>query len=482
MFWNIFTFEIKYRLKRPATWAYFGILFLFGFITAIYGSTPASEKVFANSPFAIGYMMAVISIFGTMIASAVMGVPIYRDVEHKVKEYYFAYPISESDYLLGRYAGSLAILLLIGLGFHAGLIPGFALGPSLGLEEPERFGPLNLWHYIQPTLTIYWVNFLLTGTIFFALVAFTQRVLAAYVGSILFFIIYLVGVTLTQDLEQRDLVSLLDPFALNTYNNATRYWTPVEQNTLVAPLQGNFLWNRVIWGSLAIVIFLGTLLRFRFKDYFEIKSSKKAQAQVKESYSKKPLSFIANVQKTFSGGLYFRQMLGLSRLEFTNIIRDRYFIAMLLGGVLFLFLDGWFGNPIYGTPSLPMTYYMIEVKDFNYIIFVFIILIFYTGEVVHRDKSVQYSGIADALPVPNWMTYGSKFLALVGIAFLLVNLVIVCGVLNQTIQGYFHYEFDKYFTDLYLIEFPEYLALTMLAFFVHILVNQKFMGHVVTIG
>ena len=50
MFKEIFKFEIKYRLKRPATWAYFGILFLFGIIVGISGDTPASEKVFVNSP------------------------------------------------------------------------------------------------------------------------------------------------------------------------------------------------------------------------------------------------------------------------------------------------------------------------------------------------------------------------------------------------------------------------------------------------
>ena len=118
----------------------------------------------------------------------------------------------------------------------------------------------------------------------------------------------------------------------------------------------------------------------------------------------------------YSKGLFalhlLKKMFRLSVLEFKNITKDFYFIAILLAGVLFLFLDGWFGSPIFGTPSLPLTYYMLEVKDFNYIIFVFIIIIFYTGEVVHRDKSMNYANISDALPIPNWVVYGSKFLSL----------------------------------------------------------------------
>ena len=110
MFKEIFLFEIKYRLKRPATWAYFGILLIFGLIVSIGGNGPASEKVFVNSPVAIATMLSTISIFGIMLSSAIMGVPVYRDIEHKTENYYFSYPISEKGYLLGRFFGSMSVL------------------------------------------------------------------------------------------------------------------------------------------------------------------------------------------------------------------------------------------------------------------------------------------------------------------------------------------------------------------------------------
>lgn len=483
MFKEIFLFELKYRIKRPATWAYFGILLLFGFFTAIYGGTPASEKTFANSPYAISLMLTIISFFGMLIASAVMGVPVYRDIEHKVKDYYFSYPISEWGYLGGRYLGSLLILFLISLGLHLGLMIGFALGPYFGLEEADRFGPFSLWSYIQPTLILYWPNLLFSGTLFFALVAISRKVMTTYVASVLLFIGYLLANTLIADLELRDIVDILDPFALNTVQNATKYWTPVDQNALTVPLVGNMLWNRLLWVGVAGVIFVGLLFRFDFQRFLAVKLGKKTKAE--KPAAQRKISSIADLpagKKSFSTGIYFQQMFRQARMEFRNIIGAPIFLAMLLLAVLFLFLDGWFGNPIYGTPSLPMTFYMLEAKDGNYGLFVFILLTFYTGEAVHRDRSVKYDGIANALPVPNWMVYGSKFLAMVIVAFLLANLVIVCGVANQVAKGYFNFEFGKYFTDLYLIEFPEYLQYVFLAFFVHIVVNKKFLGHVATIG
>ncbi len=481
MFWKIFLFEVRYRLKRPATYAYFAVLFLFAFISGIYGNSPASEKVFVNSPYAIGQFLIILSIFEMLISSAVMGVPVYRDIEYQTKDYFFAYPIREKSYLLGRFFGSFVILLLISFGYHFGTLLGGPLGLLIDKIEPEQYGPFVLSHYIYNTLVLSVPNLFFTGTVFFALVALTRKIVVTYVGSVILFIGYLLANALTQDLDNKTLVDILDPFALTTYNNATKYWTPAEQNVMVIPLEGNFLWNRVLWIGISLALFAFTYFRFSFKSMLEV-SSGKVKKEVLVEKKGKSLLELPVIQKLYSPSIFFRKMLRLSVLEFKNIVKDFYFIAILLAGVLFLFLDGWFGSPIFGTPSLPLTYYMLEVKDFNYIIFVFIIIIFYTGEVVHRDKSVNYANISDALPIPNWVVYGSKFISLLLISLLLVNLVLVCGVLNQILKGYFNFEFGMYFTDLYLFELPEYIQLVMLAFIVHILVNNKFVGHVISIG
>jgi len=483
MFKEIFAFEIKYRLSRPATWAYFGILFVFGLVIAIGGNGPASEKVFVNSPVAIATMLSTISIFGIMLSSAIMGVPVYRDIEHKTENYYFSYPISEKGYILGRFLGSMAVLFLVSLGVHAGLIIGSAIGPYAGYVEADRFTHFNLWHYIQPTLTLYWTNFFFAGCIFFSLVSITKKVMLAYAGGAILFITYLVTITLTQDIENKDLVSLIDPFALGTYNNIIRYWTPEEQNTLTAPFSGMLVWNRLIWVSLGLIAFFYTLFRFDFQRFLNKNfSSKRKSDNIDIPKASAALTKIPSVAKEFSKALNYKLLVRLAIVEFKNIIRDNFFKAILVAAVLFLIFDAWFGFPIYGTPSLPLTYYMLEVKDFTFIILIFILIVFITGEVLHRERNVKYDQIFGSLPIPDRIAYGSKFLALVMVSFILVNLILVSGVMNQVIKGYFNFEFDKYFIDLYLIEFPKYLLFIMLAFFVHSLVTKKFLGHVIAIA
>jgi ABC-2 type transport system permease protein len=483
MFKEIFLFEIKYRLKRPATWAYFGILLIFGLITAIGGNGPASEKVFVNSPVAIATMLSVISIFGIMLSSAIMGVPVYRDIEHKTENYYFSYPITEKSYLLGRFFGSMSVLFLVSLGLHVGLMIGFVIGPFAGYVEADRFTDFNLWYYIQPTITIYWTNFFFAGCIFFALVSMTKKVMLAYAGGAILFITYLITQTLTQDIENKTLVSLIDPFGLGTFNNIIQYWTPEEQNNLTIPFTGMLVWNRIIWVGLGLLSLLYTLFRFDFQRFLNKNyNSKKKNDNTDIVKADAALTKIPNVTKVFSINLNLKLMVSLAFMEFKNIVRDHFFKAILIAAVLFLFFDAWFGFPTYGTPSLPMTYYMLEVKDFTFIILIFILIVFMTGEVLHRERSVKYDQIFGSLPLPNIIVYGSKFLALIMVSFILVNMVLVSGVINQVIKGYFNFEFGMYFKDLYLIEFPKYISYIMLAFFVHAIITKKFLGHVVAIA
>ena len=484
MFKDIFLFEIKYRFGRPATWAYFSILFLFGLIVAISGNGPSSEKVFVNSPVGIATMLSTISIFGIMLASAVMGVPIYRDIEHGTQNYFFSYPISEKGYLLGRFFGSLFILLLISLGMHLGLMLGFFLGPLMGFEEPERYTSFHLWHYIQPTIMLYWTNFFFAGCIFFALVSLSKRIMMAYAGGAILFIGYLVTLTLTQDLESKNLVSLLDPFALQTYSNIIEYWTPEEQNSMTVPFSGMMLWNRLLWVGIGLAFLLFTLYRFDFQRFLDKKFGKGKKESLEESLSvtNEVYTKIPSVVRNFSTGIDWKMMLSMSTMEFKNILRDNFFRAILIAAVLFLFFDAWFGNPVYGTPTLPLTYFMLGAKTGTYVILIFILIVFMTGEVLHRERSVKYHQIHASLPLSNATVYFSKFLALVFLSFVLVNLVIVSGVLNQVFKGYFNFELGQYFTDLYLIEFPKYIGFVLIAFFIHALVGKKFLGHVVTIA
>jgi len=478
MFWQIFTFEIKYRLKRPATYIYFLTFFL---ITALFyfsGSTSASEKVYHNSPIVIAQMTALFSMIMMLVCSAVMGVPLYRDIDYKTSNYYLSYPITENGYFWGRYLGSFIFVILICTSLMFGAWFGSIIGPLFGWVPANRMGPNHLVNYLQPFIFIAIPNLFLSSSIFFGLVAISRNVKIIYSGSILLLIAWLLANFLIRDIENKNLVKLLDPFGVNTVNQTVRFYTPVEQNTLTVPITGMMLYNRLLWSGIALVILLATYFSFSFKRFFSGRADRSGLKEegiaLKDYMAKLPVATVS-----FAGNYYRRVMFNLAKIEYLNIIKDVYFRAILLGGTVFLVIDYWIGNPTYSVSNLPLTVNLMEYKSYDYTVFIFIIIIFYTGETIHRDKSTRFAIINDALPTPDWVLYGSKFLGLTLLALTLTTVPLVLGVIVQLLHGYTTFKFDVYFTELYAITFPQFIQMIILSFAVHVLVNNKFAGHAV---
>jgi ABC-2 type transport system permease protein len=478
MFWQIFVFELKYRIKRPATYIYFIIFLLIAFLSVATGSTPATEKVFHNSTFVIAEGNVLFSMIMMLVCSAIMGVPLYRDIEHHTKNYYLTYPITKSGYFWGRYFGSFIFVAIIGLSVSLGLYLGSVVGPLFGWVPAERMGPNHFVNYIYPYFTLALPNLFLASSIFFGLVAFFKNVKVIYTGSILLFIAYLLSNFLTRDIDNKDLVKILDAFAVNTFNLETRFFTPVEKNTLLVPIKGLFLLNRLLWAGLGLIILLITYFTFSFERFFSSNSSKKLAVNDEEKDKFFGAKF-PEINISFETGYYRKIMFNLSKIEFLNIVRDNYFKAILLGAIIFLGVDFWIGVTTYGVSALPLTVNLMQYKNFDYVLFIFIIIIFYTGEAIHREKASGFGLINDALPTPDWVLYGSKLLGLTGLAFLLATFPMIMGVIVQVLKGYFDFNFPVYLKELYLISFPQYMQIVFLSFAVHIFVNNKFAGHAV---
>jgi len=487
MFSKILSFELKYRFKRPATWGYWVVLFLFSVLLSLFGSIGigggSSEKVFINGPSSAGLFIAVLCVFTIMIATAVMGVPVYRDIEHKTQNYYFSYPISEKGYLMGRFMGSFLTLLFIGSGMIAGHIFGCWMGKTFDIgDNVERIGPVNLVNYLWPYLVVGVPNLFFAGSLFFSLVALTKRVFVTYAGGVVLLVGYLIASSLMADLDNKTLAAILDPFGLNALDDLTRYWTVSEQNSRLFPLEGNFLWNRLLWTSIGLLPLLYLLFRFDFQRFLQPKAQKiKSKSKEEKPSISLSLADLPLAARVYSTSRYVGQMFSMAKIEFRNIIRDPFFIAILLAAGLFLFLDMQYAGQMYGTDSMPTTFLMLESKDGTFYFVVIILIIFITGEVVHRDRTVNFHLISDALPLPNWLIYGAKFLAMIGLMLLIPLLGILCGMTWQTIKGFFDFKLGLYLQG-YSVPILQWTFLTMITFLIHTLVNNKMTGHVVNIA
>jgi len=494
MFLPIFIFELKYRLRRPATWIYFGLLTLMAGLLVYaagggFGSGATVSlggdggRVHINSPHSIVGLVSILSAFGMLITSAIMGNPVYRDFEHRTHSLFFTTPISKWGYLGGRFGGSLVICALV----FSGLLLGAFLGALMPGVEADKVGAFHLSYYLWPFVLIVVPNLLFSGAIFFSLATLTRNVLSIYIGSVLLLMVYLIAQSMLGDLDNTMLASALDAYGMTAMRYTSRYWTPAEKNTLLVPLSQYILLNRAVWLGFGLGLLAFCYARFLFSAFASDKAPSKA---TKAAMAKEVPAAVAGmggrlvlprVAQLFSSRMSLSQWWSLTKLEFRSIVRSTYFAAIVGAGVIFVLLVGWQFGKLFDTETYPVTNEMIGVVSGNFALFMLIIITYYSGELVWRERDAGVAQITDALPVPNWVPFLSKLAALSGIQVVLLFVVMACGMLLQTLKGYFHYEPGLYLTSLFGLQLPDYLLLCVLGMLVQVLVNNKYLGHFVMV-
>ncbi|OON66888.1 hypothetical protein B0919_20915 [Hymenobacter sp. CRA2] len=485
MFLEIFLFELRYRLKRPATYIYFGLMALMAFLlmlalSGVFGVSltvgGGSGKMLANSAYQINTLLTVISLFGVFITSAMMGTPVFRDFDHRTHSLYYTAPISKAGYLGGRFLGSFVVTIAVFLG--AGLGAWLATyWPSI---DAARLGPNRLMPYLMPYLQFVIPNVFLTGAIFFTAATLTRSALAIYLGGVLFLVLYSISGGLQQDLDNDLLKALLDPLGGQAIDLTQRYWTVAEKNTQLLPWSTWVVQNRLLWVSVGAVALAACFFVFRFSFANKADSGPRPKGAlgVVESPGKLVLP---RITPRFTAGLAWAQLSRLLRLEFLSTVRSVYFIGIAGAGVLMLLMTGLQVGKMYGTNTFPTTPQVVQLLAGTYALFQLIIITFYAGELVWRERDSKVNQIYDAMPMPAWVPFVAKLGALMAIQVVLLAVVMLCGLLLQTAKGYFHYELDVYVKELFGFRLVEMLMLCVLAMTVQVLVNNKYMGHFIMI-
>lgn len=469
MFSKIFLFEIKYRLHRPAVYLYFFACLLFSTLSFALGAMPLDEKQFINGTSAIAFYVSIMSLMMMLVSSSIMGIPLYRDIEYNTKEYYLSYPITKAGYFWGRFLSSFLFVLIIDSAVLFGAYLGCKAGPAVGWTTAVHYGPHHFINYIYPFLVIAVPNLFFTSSLFFGLVAITRNVKVIYSSGILLFLGYMIANFFIGSSSNLNLIYLADPFAVNAIRYERSLQTVAEKNTSLVALQGKFLLNRVIWTGVGLVIITYTYLRFNFEKFFSGRRDKKIVTDNRAVKTSLPV-----INTSFTGGYKRKILYTLTRIEVLNIIRDNYFWLIIAGGSIFLGMIFRHGPGNFWVPDLPRTSMLLFIFNENFLTFIFCIIIFYTGETIHREKSTRFAFINDALPPSDGTLNFAKFISIILLAVFLTVMPMLIGITMQLTSGFTHLNFPIYFTTLFGVTLPMCIEMVMLAFMLHICINNKF--------
>src|SRR5271155_3980380 len=166
-FWEFFSFELKFRLKSPSTYVYFGLWFFLSFLSIAAEDfiNVGNDKILLNGPFSTTILQILFSLFGMLVMAAIFGTSILRDFQRDTYQIIFTKPITKFAYLGGRWAGSFVTTVLC----FSGLIFGEAIGTLAPWADHTRIAPGHLGWYLHPFLAITVVQIFFLGSLFFSL-------------------------------------------------------------------------------------------------------------------------------------------------------------------------------------------------------------------------------------------------------------------------------------------------------------------------
>jgi ABC-2 type transport system permease protein len=477
---DVMHFEIRYQLRSPF---FLGALLMFALIhfLTITGTgihLDVSNQVDVNSPYAILQTELALFIFGMLPIVAFVITAITRDFEHATAPLVFVTPISPKNFVLGRFLGALSLALLIGL---AGLL-GAMIGTFMPWLDQARNAPFTPLPYAYIFLVVILPGTLVICAIFFAVAALTRSVALTYATAMAFFVADIL-LNLYANLENGTWAALADPSARLTVAADTRYWSVAELNTNI-PL-GLLPQNRLIWLTVATVALLVTLRRFRL-DLAEpatLRFKRRTHGNRTAQRSPQPAIEKITPAQSFSPQASFAQFVSQLKMDLSCVFKSPLIYIILVLGITTVI--GEFRSnvsPLLDTRLYPLTSLMLGFLRFGMLQYVLLVGLYYSAELIHRERASGIGEIINASPFPDWLMILSKIAALCLVVNALMLVAVLTSMVLQTAAGYTDFELALYLRCAFIYNGIHFCMLCILAVVIQAILPNKWLGMLLTLG
>ena len=491
--WGIFRFELAYQLRRVWPWLFFAVVLYLSFLMARDTSLADAmyEDFFANSAFAIAKSSVIGGLVWLLIAAPIAGEAAARDAATGMHPLIYTSPISKADYLGGRFLAALALNALILVAVQVGIL----LGIYLPGTNASVIGPFRPAAFLTVYAFISLPNAIVATAIQFAMALRAGRASMSYVASVLLVFTGFFFASFLNFFVRQGLGSLVDPIGINfIIEDLAREWTTIERNTRLITLEGTILWNRLLLLGVAVIALTLTYRHFRFAHRVQ-GAAWWRRTRHRDAHSPTPTSVVAasepievpQVSRTFGLRLQARQTLAIAWDSFRTIATSKVGLALLIGVPLVTVMIVFTQMESLGTPLVPRTARVVSEltaplsAELSRWVIIPLVIVFFAGELVWQERDAGVSEITDTMPGSEWAPLLGKLLGLALLLVVFMSLLMAAGMLAQLILHYQSFQIALYLKMLFGLQLPEYLLFAVLAFVLHVLANQKYVGHLVAI-
>lgn len=436
----------------------------------------AIGNVYRNSPYTLTLHISIFCIFSLLMAAAFFNNAALRDHNNEFNEILFTTPLSKPGYFFGRFFGALVISTLPLIGVFIGMLLGTYMNSIFGWMDDSRFGDFYFETFLNNYLLFILPNMFLAGAIIFAMANKWKSTVISFVGGLVIIVAYIVSGSLMSDVDNETVAGLSDVFGINTYSIETKYFTPAEKNTISPGFSGILFLNRLIWISVGLIILMISYFSFSFKE-----KNKKIKKEKTKTSNEDTVFSLPSLNPSFTKATNWIQFKSFFYTNFLSIIKSVTFKILFLFCIIILVADLSGGFEYFGLQSYPLTYKLIDsIKD-NTDIFIIIIVVFFSGELIWRDRDYKINEVVDATAHTSFISMSAKALSLVCIASILNLFFLGFGVVYQLIHGFTRIEIDVYLLDFFYDNLPLFIAFGGITILIQVLSSNKYIGYFISI-
>ncbi|HZU32125.1 MAG TPA: ABC transporter permease, partial [Candidatus Angelobacter sp.] len=471
MFLQIALFEIRFWLRSWMVWIFLLIigLLIFGAVSTDNIQVGGSlTNTFHNAPFVIQNFYSFIALLTLLMSTAFVNSAAIRDFSYNTYQILFSTPLKRFDFLLGRFLGATLVSVIPMLGVSLGIL----LAKYMPWVDPDRWERVYWNAHLQGILVFALPNAFFIAAVLFAIAVLARNEIVSFVAALFLLTGYGVAGALTQDIQHEQLAALLDPFGRRAFSFITRYWTVAEKNSVSVGLHGLLLWNRLIWIGIGCLIFAGAYARFSFAE--RRTKAKPVEADAEEAI----LPVAIALPRPHLHDAPWAKFAGSFKIHFLGMMRSTFFIviavASLLNCIPSIAVNSTEG---YGNHTLPVTYWILDLIRGTLYLFVIIVITYYAGVLVWKDRDERMDEIADSTPAPEWISFASRLLTLILMVMFMQAAALLGGVVVQAWHGYHRFQLGLYAYELFVRDASYFLCLSILAFLIHVLSPNKYLGY-----
>ncbi|HUR35749.1 MAG TPA: M1 family aminopeptidase [Vicinamibacterales bacterium] len=475
-FIDVVRFELRLQLASPL---FLVVLLLFVAIHLLAMAQVGihvsdNQQIQINSAYLIVRTELVLSIFGMLPSMLFVVNAATRDHERHTVELFHVTPVPRLPFVLGRFSGGALCALLVGL---AGLL-GTIAGTQMPWLDPARVAPFSPLPYVLAFGALVAPSLLIVAALTFSVASITRSAMLSFAVAMVLVVTALVVNNAAPGGPAW--LPLLDPFGALPIEAATRYWSIAELNA-GTPL-GMLAQNRALWLGLALLALGYACSRFHLQLPMTAPGSRRPPEGA-PSAAAVPRLPAMGVRGRFGWRCALAQLQSQARMDLRAVFVSPLMVVVLLLVVIATVSESSrVTSAIMNLPLHPQTALMLGFFRYGLFQFVLLVLIFYAGTLIHREREHGLGGIVGASPHPDWLLVVSKTLALLAAVCALLVASMLTSIARQRLAGHSPVEVGLYVKGLFIYNGFYFGMLGVLALVIQVLSPGKWTGMVLVVG